>query len=243
MPRRRRAPGRRGGTPAASARERCLRAAASRQSGANRSPSPVACFTVSRTGNAAIAAPCSAPAAMVRSISAAVTNGRAASWTTTMSLSVETRARALPTESCRRRPPATKSTGLTPGTEAATGPARDDRQAPRRRSRRSRCWRAADTLRSRMERPPISRNCLGRSEPSRVPRPPAAMMAETRMSCDGSYRGDGMAPGRVRRISSVTECVLLSRAAAIRQSRPPPWPISCTAPGTCSREYPQGSST
>ena len=37
----------------------------------------------------------------------------------------------------------------------------------------------ASMLRSRMERPPSLRNCLGRSAPSRTPRPPAAMMAAT----------------------------------------------------------------
>ena len=43
-----------------------------------------------------------------------VTSGRAASWITTMSASCGTLANALATESCRRSPPSTISTGFRP---------------------------------------------------------------------------------------------------------------------------------
>ncbi len=70
------------------------------------------CFTVSVTGTAAMAAPCVRAASTVRAMISAVTNGRAASWITTMSAASEVFANARATESCRRSPPATKANGL-----------------------------------------------------------------------------------------------------------------------------------
>ena len=67
-------------------------------------------FTVSRAGSAAMAAPCSAAAAMTRSITSGDANGRAASWTSTTSTPPSTRSNPAATESCRRAPPAVTRT-------------------------------------------------------------------------------------------------------------------------------------
>ncbi len=65
-------------------------------------PGPAAAadrFTVSRDATAATAAPASAAAAIVRVMRSLVTNGRAASWITMMSLDASTELNALATES------------------------------------------------------------------------------------------------------------------------------------------------
>src|SRR4029079_1503699 len=46
---------------------------------------------------------------------------------------------------------------------------------------------SASTLRSRIARPPSSRNCFGTAVPRRVPWPPAATMAATRMIAGKLY--------------------------------------------------------
>ena len=88
---------------------------------------PPACFTVSLTGSAAIAAPCSTAAAMVRSIRAADTNGRAASWMAMTLASARARATAFATESCRRAPPSTQRTCDHPSSLIRAGHRRHER--------------------------------------------------------------------------------------------------------------------
>src|SRR5580765_4690602 len=61
---------------------------------------------------------------------------------------------------------------------------------------------SASTLRSRIARPPSSRNCFGTAVPRRVPWPPAATMAATRMIAGELYdvapaltgAGEGLKP-------------------------------------------------
>ena len=138
------------------------------------------CFTVSRTGIAAIAAPCAArldgpadhlpryerPGGIVNQDD--------------VGLPPTVRANAFATESCRRRRPPTNETACQARQAALPSP--QVISGRRRRSRRCGDWKPRRTLSSSSERPPISRNCLGRSAPRRVPRPAAAMMAETRMT-------------------------------------------------------------
>ena len=64
-------------------------------------------LTVSLTGCAAIAAPCSAAPRIARLIRSSVTSGRAASWTRTTSVRGSITLNAFATESWRRAPPAT----------------------------------------------------------------------------------------------------------------------------------------
>ncbi len=80
----------RGGTPAASAPEKSPRAGASRRSPRRPHASP---YRV--TGTATIAAPCARAASIARSMTSAVTNGRAASCTSTMSQSAATAVKRL----------------------------------------------------------------------------------------------------------------------------------------------------
>ena len=82
------------------ARDRAVDPATSR-------PRRTMCFTVSWTRAAAIAAPSRAAASMTRPMIASVTNGRAASCTSTTSASPGRAARPAATESCRRAPPGT----------------------------------------------------------------------------------------------------------------------------------------
>ena len=141
---------RRAETPAASAPGRSSRAEASRRS---RQPIPVAAtrLTVSLTGSAAIAAPCAAAASIAARSTSRVTNGRAASCTSTISVSRPTASNAFATESCRRAPPATTRTrprAVEPrrrrvGTEL--GRQRDDHVV----DRRMRCERVDAALQDR----------------------------------------------------------------------------------------------
>ena len=120
---------------------------------------PSRAFTVSRAGNAASAAPDSRPPRRWScAMRPALAKGRAASWTTTMSLSLGARAETrVATESCRRaaaRDHPQRLGGLHGDTRAAR---------PRRRagsatitSSTSGCERNAETLRSRIGRPATS---------------------------------------------------------------------------------------
>src|SRR5688500_10389347 len=77
----------------------------------------------------------------------------------------------------------------------------------------------APTLASRIERPPISRNCFGRSAPRRRPRPPAAMIAETNMRVrDCTITGRAMVEADV--VSSVRTSLAKSHRGSFNISRP-----------------------
>ena len=140
-------------------------------------------FTVSRAGTAAIAAPDSAAASIVRSISSGVTNGRAASWTSTMSACGPTASNACATESCRRRAAGDDANRPVPPVADvradARRPARDGR---RRRSRRrgSTCEERADAALRASTAHRCSSNCLGTARRC-AGRAAAAMMAVTRI--------------------------------------------------------------
>ena len=70
---------------------------------------------VSVTASAGIAAPVAPQAAMAREISAAEQNGRAASWTSTMSgARAASASRPGRTEACRVAPPSTGGSSLKP---------------------------------------------------------------------------------------------------------------------------------
>ena len=164
-------------TPAASAPERSTRAAASDGRSVCLPADPHwRIVPASRTAAspcraqacAASAAPDSAAAAMVRAIRSALANGRAASWITTTSVCSATSLkrvgdRILPPRAagddperlgrCRRRyagGAAARSAGSATMTSSTSG-----------------CARNAETLRSRIGRPPIDSSCLGlrRAEP------------------------------------------------------------------------------
>src|SRR5688500_2588071 len=77
----------------------------------------------------------------------------------------------------------------------------------------------APTLASRIERPPISRNCFGRSAPRRRPRPPAAMMAETNMRVrDCTITGRAMVEAVI--VSSVRTPLAKSHRGSFNITRP-----------------------
>ena len=153
-------------------------------------------FTVSRDPTAAIAAPDSAAAAIVRSMISPVTSGRAASWTTAISVSSASASTALATESWRRSPPATReirgrqrypggSRSISGGTATITS--RTPGQA-----------RNASTLHCNIGRPATVSSCLGTLAPRRRPRPPAAMMAVT---CMVAWISELLAAGSRQRVT------------------------------------------
>ncbi len=81
------------------------------------------CFTVSCTGTAGTTAPLAMAPSMARSITAAVTKGRAASCTRITDACAETAAKPSATESCRRAPPVTMRRGVVvAGTGASVVP-------------------------------------------------------------------------------------------------------------------------
>ena len=161
--------------------DRSARAAASRSRTAG--PSPVPRFTVSLRRQRASAAPTRRAAAIVRAMSAALANGRAASWITTTSTSRRSRpgTRWPPSPAAaRRRPPARSGFGGHAQVRAADR--RRPRPAARRRSRR---WRRMREERGdapledrRARRRPAAASA--RAPPKRWPRPPAAMIAVVR---------------------------------------------------------------
>ena len=167
-------------SPAASARGKSIRAESSRRS-PRRPASRLTRFTVSLTGCAAIAAPCSAAASMVRLIRSSVTNGRAASCTSTISVP-----RIDGLEGVRHRVLPPRPAGHdaeAPAVARRRSAARPRAPAAAPRSRRSR----PDGCRTRRRcaagstAPPTSSSCFGTPAPSRRPAPPAAMMAVTCM--------------------------------------------------------------
>ena len=119
-------------------------------------------LTVSVTATATIAAPCAAAASMDREISPRVTNGRAASWTSTMSDARRTRVervgdRVLPPRAARddpMRPPAVADPGRRRLGHESAG------SATMTSVTRVADERVHAVLRGSM-RPPISSSCLG----------------------------------------------------------------------------------
>ena len=140
-----------------------------------------ACFTVSRTGRARIPPTgWSLSPSMRLSISVNVIQGRAASWTSTQSLSAASparRFRPFSTEWQRSRPPGAVTTrgwraGATAGQNSS--PSATTTTIPLI----SGCSQNGSTLCSRTVRSSNLRYCLGRSAPMRRPIPPAGMTAQ-----------------------------------------------------------------
>ena len=157
----------------------CARYTWSRGTVSTTMPFAPARFTVSVARSAASAAPCSTAAASVRSMRSDDTSGRAASCTTTTSAPDDTRANASATESCRLAPPSTSDTGLLRDKRYGGGAARISGGRATMTSL-TRPWsRNASTLRCRIGTPATASSCLGKPAPTRDPRPPAAMMADT----------------------------------------------------------------
>ena len=95
---------------------------------------------------------------------------------------------------------------------------------------------SAATLISRIERPPISRNCFGRSAPRRTPRPPAAIMAATYMSelmdCTDKR------PARSAKASAGKRRMRTLQDSSIS---PAAWPSSPAARAALARRWPRAS--
>ena len=103
---------------------------------------------------------------MARSITSAVTNGRAASCTRITDASADTAAKPSATESWRRAPPVTMRRGVAvAGTGASVVPGGTTITISVTRG----CASKAATDRSSRVRPPIASHCLGTPAPRRVP--------------------------------------------------------------------------
>ena len=89
---------------------------------------------------------------------------------------------------------------------------------------------SASTLRSRIARPPSSRNCFGTAVPRRVPWPPAATMAATRMHRRRKLYDVAPAAHRRRRSSTNRAAVRSSTRGQLGQSQARPARRRRTAP-------------
>src|ERR1043166_6552784 len=165
---------------------------------------------------AGITAPCIAAASMVRSMTSAVTNGRAASWTSTTSARGDTRAKPLTTESCRRTPPATTCTGLcAAGRTKVSGGRSTDAGTTTTISVTRACASNAPTARASIDCPPTSSSCFGVDPPKRGPLPPAAMMTDTNISRN-LQRIDG---ARNHRANAIREGLGVRRRGIVERRR------------------------
>src|SRR6266436_6596706 len=139
-------------------------------------------FTVSIAGMPRIAALQLRASSITRAICSRVTNGRTASWTKTISVSLETSSKARATESCRESPPRTTRTFCL----NFSAPIRSSSRAtssPRVATIMS-VTNSQDAMRRKLKitigTPSNSKNCLGVSAPMRVPSPAAGRMAAMR---------------------------------------------------------------
>ena len=179
-------------------------------------PSSSTCLTVSVTGSAGTAAPCVGAAAIARATSAAETNGRAASWTSTIrGRSAASASSPARTEAWRVAPPSTGGSRSSPSVAAAKRAASSAwmtgwHDVDRRMRREGARLCAHDRLHRRVRGTAWA--CRRRRA---VPRPAATTMRATRspLSCPDLHRGRmalarsvHASANRILRLLSVEKC-------------------------------------